>query len=294
MAKRKAEDNDLLLQRKRTKLDSPATLDRQPSAPPSPLSEQSRKRKNPHDSQINPPVEPEAKRLKETAKNLEKSWHDSSRQDLLVDSPAKPDLTKLQDDPSVSSRDTRMEVWPGIDDDPLEEAEEDEEKIFLWRLYGRSYCTAMARIQQLENQSQEQFTRHRGGPLPSPTPSDAAIGESHPPSINHTQTDHTTPESQTMSASTTGNRPSHQRLGQRRSRKQSRHRQGHPLDQPSPTIKAILQSKRASRRDVGCTLWYLDDKGTPLSDSRLEDIPVNLAGPGAAGSRSEQLTTGSS
>ncbi|UKZ60256.1 uncharacterized protein TrAtP1_001538 [Trichoderma atroviride] len=186
--------------------------------------------------------------------------------------PAEPDPTKFRDDPSVSSRDTSVQLWPGIDEDPLEEEEEDEEKIFLQQLYRRSYSTAMARIRQLENQGQEQYTRRRGGPLPSPTPSDAGIGESHPTSINYTQTNHTTPEpleSQSMSAcytqpleTKTGNMPSHQRFGQRRSRKQSRHSQDHPLDQTTSTVvKTFLQSKRASRRDVGCTLWHLDDKG---------------------------------
>lgn len=240
----------MLLQRKKIKLDFRATLGCQPSethaSHPSPPSlaapERSRKRKSPHDSQVNPSEGSEAKRLKETAKNSGKYL-----------------------------RDTSVELWPGIDDDPLEE--EDEVNTSLQRLYRNSYRTAMARIQQLENQSEEQYPRRRGGPLPSPTPSDGGAGESRPTSINRTQTSHTTLEPlepQTMPACytmsleiETDNRPSHQRFRKRRPRRQSRHNQGHARDQTSSAaVKDLLQSKRASRRDVGCALWHLDDKGT--------------------------------
>ncbi|EHK19406.1 uncharacterized protein TRIVIDRAFT_216494 [Trichoderma virens Gv29-8] len=128
-------------------------------------------------------------------------------------------------------------------------------------------------------------------PLPSPVPSesDASENEAIEQTIVHAahQTRHSASEPQQMlylkpqkslspkvSSSRRRNRSSRQRIERRipvssyqeQPRQQRRKKKNiyhdRPRDEnPSPLVKRFLQSKRSSRRDSQCELWYLSNNG---------------------------------
>ncbi|KAL7922256.1 hypothetical protein ACQKWADRAFT_292910 [Trichoderma austrokoningii] len=110
------------------------------------------------DSQIHSFEGPQAKRLKETARVGEISCEIGvANISMLI--PLQNGILQHFDITNQLLHDTSVEIRPGIDEDPLEEDDEkeDAEKSFYSSSVG-THIAAMARIPQLENQGQEQYT----------------------------------------------------------------------------------------------------------------------------------------
>ncbi|KAK4064134.1 uncharacterized protein Triagg1_9113 [Trichoderma aggressivum f. europaeum] len=216
---------------------------------------------------------------------------DASREDALREDA--PGVVAWTDPEDSSEEDSSaavppvMEAWPDRIDSPPREP--NPVWAFYDRLFTNSHRAMMIREEERRN-GREQIRPRRRAQLPSPAPSDGGTGGSNPTSTGPPPASHTAPEPPasptvrrrrlSLSPEET-KRPSRQSPRRRQPRRKSRQSQGQPQEKPSPAvIEDFLQSKRASRRNVEFTPGGVQ----LLSESRLDGIPVNLAGPGAAGS----------
>ncbi|KAL6796250.1 hypothetical protein GGI42DRAFT_331246 [Trichoderma sp. SZMC 28013] len=160
------------------------------------------------------------------------------------------------------------EAWPDQEDPPSREP--NPVWAFYDRLFTASHRAMMIREEERRNGREQIPPRRR--PFPSPPPSDGGTGGSHPTSTGAPSASHTAPDPpasptehhrRTLSLSPDETkRPSRQSPRRRQPRRKRKQSEGQPQEKPSPAvIEDFLHSKRASRRNVECTLWQLDDKG---------------------------------
>ncbi|KAL7954573.1 hypothetical protein V8C34DRAFT_18261 [Trichoderma compactum] len=160
------------------------------------------------------------------------------------------------------------QAWPGLSDSPPREP--NPVWAFYDRLFTASHRAMMIREEERRNGREQIPPRRRA--FPSPSPSDGGTGGSHPTSTGPPPASHTAPgppasptvhhrRRSSLSPDET-NRPSRQSPRRRQPRRKRKQSEGQPQEKPSPAvIEDFLHSKRASRRNVECTLWQLDDKG---------------------------------
>lgn len=252
MSKRKF-SSDAPLSRKKAKLAQTYNFEEHDTlAAPSPPSSQTipsrrEKRKRTDLSHINSDDEPSAKRTR---------------------------IDQSPNDATNSSRSSSPEAWPSIGYAP----EEEKEPSPLVEEFYKS-CTETEVACSCETQ-----TMYRN-PLPSPEPSErdtsdvetieqTSIHTTHqmqcpvskpqpvsPPSIS-------SPRRNTRSSRRRSERrspaSSHQEQSRQQRRKKMKNEDQSPQrdGKPTPTVEEFLLSKRSSRRDSKCELWYLSDNGT--------------------------------
>ncbi|OPB44761.1 hypothetical protein A0O28_0088990 [Trichoderma guizhouense] len=253
MSKRKF-SSDAPLPRKRAKLAQVNEFEEHDTfaAPSPPLSQmipsQREKRKRTDHSHIDSDDEPSAKRAR---------------------------IDQSSNEAASCSRSSSPEPWPSIGYAPEEEKEPNP---LVEEFYKSCTETEVAC-------SCETSTMYRN-PLPSPEPSETdtsdveaieqtSIHTTHqmqcpvskpqpvsPPSIS-------SPRRKTRSSRRRIERrspaSSHQEQSRQQRRKKKNEDQGPQRDgkpTPTPTVEEFLQSKRSSRRDSKCELWYLSDNGT--------------------------------
>ncbi|KAK4061672.1 uncharacterized protein Triagg1_10214 [Trichoderma aggressivum f. europaeum] len=197
---------------------------------------------------------------------------------LLIDSDDEPSAKRARIDRSSNDatscvRSSSPEPWPSIGYAPEEEKEQNP----LVEEFYKS-CTETEVACGCQTQ-----TMYRN-PLPSPEPSERDTSDIE--AIEQTSTHNThqmqCPVSQrqplsppTISSPRKKNRSSRRRIERRspasshqeqprqQRRKKNDEKQGPQRDgKPTPTVEEFLQSKRSSRRDSKCELWYLGDNGT--------------------------------
>lgn len=195
-----------------------------------------------------------------------------------IDSDDEPSAKRAKIDQSSndarnSSRSSSLEPWPSIGYAP----EEEKEPSALVEEFYKS-CTETEVACSCETQ-----TIYRN-PLPSPEPSerDTSDVEAIEQTSIHTTHQMQCPVSklQPVSPPNTSsprrkNRSSRRRIERRspvsshqeqprqqRRKKKNEDRSSQQDGKPTPTVEEFLQSKRSSRRDSKCDLWYLSDNGT--------------------------------
>ncbi|KKP00703.1 hypothetical protein THAR02_07190 [Trichoderma harzianum] len=196
-----------------------------------------------------------------------------------IDSDDEPSAKRARTDQSSndatrSSRSSSPEPWPSIGYAPEEEKEPNP-------LVEEFYKSCIETEVACECQTQTMYRN----PLPSPEPSerDTSDVEAIEQTSIHTTHQMQCPVSKPQPVSPPnissprrkarssrrriGRRinptSSHQEQSRRQRRKKTKEDQGLQRDGKStPTVEEFLQSKRSSRRDSKCELWYLSDNGT--------------------------------
>ncbi|KAL7896401.1 hypothetical protein HDV63DRAFT_367089 [Trichoderma sp. SZMC 28014] len=174
-------------------------------------------------------------------------------------------------------------LWQGLEEQPRPEREESHYDL-TQTYFQQSQRNAMRFLEEYRQYDRD--SNHRN-PLPSPDLSDdEAVQYATIESFSARDAALPAPAIRQREATPP-------RKKKRETRRQSKKRAENPL-YTLEKEQNFLRSKRSSRRDQGCSLWYLADdgkaypvvytRGLDLSPSQLKGIPVNPAGLGAAGS----------